>query len=168
MLTIQPGSAGYVHNYCSQPNDHSVQQSSADSTPANPLRNVTPITDCISHLKQSESAPQVGDAFHFFASRHEKAELIRFYRQKTGSGFLFVIRHPDDLDHHPLRRLHYFSAPGKKTERPGLIYQSLPVTLIFDCDNLRPRQLASLNELLENPPRLDGTPISTTVSRVVL
>ncbi|WP_422462891.1 hypothetical protein, partial [Endozoicomonas sp. ALB115] len=94
--------------------------------------------------------------------------MIHWYRQRTGTGFLFIIRHPDDLDHHPLRRLHYYPAPGQKTERPGLIYQSVPITLIFDCDNLRPRQLASLNELLENPPRLDGIPISTTVSRVVL
>ncbi|WBA81029.1 AAA family ATPase [Endozoicomonas sp. GU-1] len=131
-----------------------------------PIRNVTPITDCISHLKQSASP--VGDAFHFFESIDAKDELIRFYRQKTDTGFLFMIRHPNDLDHHPLRRLHYYPTPGQKNERPGLIYQSVPITLIFDCDNLRPRQLASLNELLENPPRLDGIPISTTVSRVVL
>ncbi|MGO0305520.1 AAA family ATPase [Endozoicomonas acroporae] len=141
-----------------------VQQASADSAHSSPIRNITPITDCISHLKQSA----VGDAFHFFESSDAKDELIRFYRQKTGTGFVFMIRHPDDLDHHPLRRLHYYPAPGQKTERPGLIYQSVPITLIFDCDNLRPRQLASLNELLENPPRLDGIPVSTTVSRVVL
>ncbi|WP_422468777.1 hypothetical protein, partial [Endozoicomonas sp. ALC013] len=146
-----------------------VQQALADSAHSSPIRNITPITDCISHLKQSASP--VGDAFHFFDSENDKAGkevLIHWYRQRTGTGFLFIIRHPDDLDHHPLRRLHYYPAPGQKTERPGLIYQSVPITLIFDCDNLRPRQLASLNELLENPPRLDGIPISTTVSRVVL
>ncbi|MGI2030172.1 transglutaminase domain-containing protein [Endozoicomonas acroporae] len=166
MFTIQHGAAGYVQIYCSQPNDHSDQQVSADSAHTHSLRNVTPITDCARYLKQS--APPVGDAFHLFESGDEKDELIRFYRQKTGTGFLFVIRHRDDLDHHPLRRLHYYPVPGRKTEQPGLIYQSLPITLIFDCDNLRPSQLASLNELLENPPRLDGRPISSTVSRVVL
>ncbi|WP_257266324.1 hypothetical protein [Endozoicomonas sp. ONNA2] len=146
-----------------------VQQASADSAHASSIRNVTPITDCISHLQQSASP--VGDAFHFFVSRDgydEKEGLIHWYRQRTGTGFVFIIRHPDDLDHHPLRRLHYYPAPGQKTERPALVYQSVPITLIFDCDSLRPRQLASLNELLENPPRLDGIPISTTVSRVVL
>ncbi|WP_422449855.1 transglutaminase domain-containing protein [Endozoicomonas sp. ALB091] len=145
---------------------HVTQQVSAKSAHNSPIRNVTPITDCISHLKQSASP--VGDAFHFFESIDAKDELIRFYRQKTDAGFLFMIRHPNDLDHHPLRRLHYYPTPGQKNECPGLIYQSVPITLIFDCDNLRPRQLASLNELLENPPRLDGIPISTTVSRVVL
>ncbi|WBA81027.1 AAA family ATPase [Endozoicomonas sp. GU-1] len=97
-----------------------------------------------------------------------KEELIRLFRETTGTGFFFIIRHPNDLDHHPLRRLHYYPAPGQKIERPGLIYQSVPITLVFDCDNLRPRQLASLNELLENPPRLDGPPISKAVSRIVL
>ncbi|WBA88597.1 hypothetical protein [Endozoicomonas sp. GU-1] len=127
-----------------------VQQALADSAHTSPIRNVTPITDCISHLKQS--ALPVGDAFHFFESSDAKDELIRFYRQTTDTGFLFMIRHPNDLDHHPLRRLYYYPTPGQKNERPGLIYQSVPITLIFDCDNLRPRQLASLNELLENPP----------------
>ncbi|WBA81030.1 transglutaminase domain-containing protein [Endozoicomonas sp. GU-1] len=173
MFTIHPGAVGFGQNYHSPASDHSVvtaQKRLADSTDNLPqfseIRNVTPITDCARYLKQS--APPVGDAFHLFDSGDKKDKLIRFYRQKTGNGFLFVIRHPDDLDHHPLRRLHYYPVPGRKTEHPGLIYQSLPITLIFDCDNLRPRQLASLNELLENPPRLDGRPISTTVSRVVL
>ncbi|MBO9484049.1 hypothetical protein, partial [Salinisphaera sp. G21_0] len=98
-----------------------VQQASADSAHSSPVRNVTTITDCISHLKQSVSP--IGDAFHFFESWHgseKKEELIRLYRETTGTGFFFIIRHPDDLDHHPLRRLHYYPAPGQKTERPGL------------------------------------------------
>ena len=170
MVTLQPGSAVYLPYQ--QTNDHLVQRRSACNSFANPARNVTPISEIISHL--SKSAPKVGDAFHFVESVclnglcDEKDELIRFYRRKTGNGFFFVIRHPDDLDHHPLRRLNSYSAPGKKTEHCGLIYQSMPITLIFDCDSLKPRQLASLNELFENPPQLDGKPISSTVSRVVV
>lgn len=169
-LAFQSGSAVPLPN---QPtNDRLVQQGSANTAFANSIRNVTPITEIISHL--GKSAPKVGDACHLVGSLSadvlcvEKEELIRFYRRKTGNGFFFVIRHPDDLDHHPLRRLDSYSAPGKKTERRGLIYQSMPITLIFDCDSLKPRQLASLNELFENPPRLDGKPISSTVSRVVV
>ena len=170
MLSFQPDSAVHLPNQ--QTNDHLVQQGSANTAFANSTRNVTPITEIISRLGQL--APKVGDAFHLVesllprASWDEKNELIRFYRQKTGNGFFFIIRHPDDLDHHPLRRLDSYSAPGKKTEQCGLIYQSMPITLIFDCDSLKPRQLASLNELFENPPRLDGKLISSTVSRVVV
>ena len=170
MLTLQSGSAVHLPNQ--QTNDHFVQPRSAYTAFANSARNVIPISEIISHL--SKSAPKVGDAFHFVQSVNpdtlcdEKDELIRFYRRKTGNGFFFVIRHPDDLDHHPLRRLDSYSAPGKKTEHCGLIYQSMPITLIFDCDSLKPRQLAALNELFENPPRLDGKPIGNTVSRVVV
>ena len=170
MLTFQPDSAVHLSNQ--HTSDHLVQRRSEHAAVTNLARSVTPITEIISRL--GKSAPKVGDAFHFVdslspgASCIEKDELIRFYRRKTGNGFFFVIRHPDDLDHHPLRRLDSYSAPGKKTEHCGLIYQSMPITLIFDCDSLKPRQLASLNELFDNPPRLDGKPISSTVSRVVV
>ncbi|MBO9497236.1 hypothetical protein J7438_24585, partial [Thalassotalea sp. G20_0] len=91
-----------------------VQQASADSAHSSPIRNVTPIADCISHLKQSVSP--IGDDFHScdsFRGSERKEELIRLYRETTGTGFFFIIRHPDDLDHHPLRRLHYYPAPGQ-------------------------------------------------------
>ena len=166
MFTNRPGASGYTHINYSRINRPSVQQASEDTALTTSFRKATPISDCISYLKFS--APLVSDAFHFFESESEKQELIQFYRQKTGNGFLFIIRHPDDLDRHPLRMLQCCPAPGKKEERPGLIYQSVPITLVFDCDNLKPRQLASLNELFEYPPQLDGTPISKTVSRIVI
>ena len=166
MFTNRSGASGYTHSHYSRINRSSVQQMSKDTALTTAFRKATPISDCISYLKRSASS--VSDAFHFFGSESDKQKLIQFYRQKTGNGFLFIIRHPDDLDRHPLRMLQYCPAPGKKEERPGLIFQSVPITLIFDCDNLQSRQLASLNELLEYPPQLDGTPISKTVSRIVI
>ena len=82
MFTICPSAAGTVSNVYSQSNLHPIQQVLAGT---GPTRRVTAITECVRFLR--ESAPKVGDAYHFFESKHEKDQLIRFYRQQTGSGF---------------------------------------------------------------------------------
>ena len=110
----------------------------------------------------------MGDAFHFPQSVDEKDELIRFYRHKTGNGFFFYYPASGRPGSPLVKTAPQLSLTRKKSEGSGPIYQSVPITLIFDCDSLKSRQLASLNELLGNLPRLDGKPISTKVSRVVL
>ena len=82
MFTVYPSAAVSASNVYSQSKVYPVQQVSADTGPS---RNVTVIAECVSLLR--ESAPKVGDACHFFDSEHEKDQLIRFYRQQTGSGF---------------------------------------------------------------------------------
>ena len=97
MYTIQPSITGHARSHSPRTNDHFVQQRSTCTALENSTRNVTPITKSINYLRKS--APKVGDAFHFVAAKpegnvsDEKDELIRLYRQRTGSGFfsLFAI-----------------------------------------------------------------------------
>ncbi len=94
--------------------------------------------------------------------------VLAHYRNQYPNALVIAMPSPKALDEHHLIRTVICSEEGKITESDGLLFSDEPMTLVLDLTSMTPSQIASLNDLLDVPPKCDEHPLSPKVRRIVL
>ncbi|KEQ16255.1 magnesium transporter MgtE N-terminal domain-containing protein [Endozoicomonas numazuensis] len=93
---------------------------------------------------------------YFVKNDEERQAVLRHYRSSQPRGSVVHITKPGDFDKDDLIRT-VTCDPKKGLETSaGRLYEDEPMTLVIDFQKLTPVQMASLNELFDDPPRYQG------------
>lgn len=86
----------------------------------------------------------------------------------TGSPVISVIQTPEDLQRDSLTQSVIITDDGDFESRDGLIFGDTPVTLLIDFRHFPTERLPELNELFEQPARLEGRLLKGNVRIVAM
>ena len=112
-------------------------------------------------------APQ-DSAAYFVDSEHDKQTVLEHYRSQGAKGEIELIRKPTDFDRNDLART-IVCEPGHSLETSaGRLFSDEPLTLVLDFTAMTPAQIASLNELFDQPPRFQGRKLGSGVALICL
>lgn len=125
--------------------------------------------DLESKLSTTTPAPQPQQgAAYFVETEHDKQRVMDYYRSLGDKGEVALIRKPNDFDKDDLART-IVSEDGQALENGiGRIFSDEPLSLVLDFTVMTPAQIASLNELFDQPPRFQGRQLGPGVSLICL
>ncbi len=102
----------------------------------------------------------------------DRQRVLAHYRNQYPNAPVITLSSPQALDEHHLIRSVVFPEEGPEegqvTVSDGLLFSDEPMTLVLDLTSMTPGQIASLNDLLDDPPECEGRPLSPKVHRIVL
>lgn len=120
-------------------------------------------------LMARSATPKVQQGGTFFIhSNTDREAVIDHYRRNGHPGDTAYIGKPSDFDKDDLVRTVTWSGGAGIDSAPGRLFKDDPVTLILDFSQMTPAQIASLNELFDQPARYQGRLLGKNVSLVCL
>lgn len=94
----------------------------------------------------------------------ERQMVIDDYRGQMQQGQVVSIRKLSDFDKDNLSRTVECSKERGLETSAGRLFMDEPLTLVIDFTSMSPAEIASLNELFDDPPRFQGRPLGAGVT----
>ncbi|WP_133406486.1 AAA family ATPase [Parashewanella tropica] len=119
-------------------------------------------------VQQTSTSATAHSSIFNIKSEQDKLKVIDHCRCSNPSSPIINILSPLHLEEDGLKSSVIIDSKGGIKEQEGRLYSNQPLTLILDLTSMSPSQVASLNDLLDTPPSLNGKSLGKNISRVVL
>ena len=98
----------------------------------------------------------------------DRQRVLAHYRRQSPKARVIMLSDPRDLDENDLTQTVTCTEKGRLNLSGGRLFSGESITLVLDLTTMTPGQIASLNDVLDTLPSVNGQPLSAEVRRVVL